>query len=517
MPASLSPNSVLPVAATAVLDKLPDGVVYYEAVRNAAGGITDFRLMYYNPLFRQLTSIAHQLQIGEQVLRDFPQQKDVWEPIVRRYATVVESGQAMEYLETEASQGRSVSIRVAPYDHGVIATLRDVTSQQRWVKEEQQRFEDVLNASLSNTFVYEAIRDADGQIQDFHIRFANQAARQAVLDSWGLEAIGNTILTVYPGSPESGQFRHCVQVIETGQPVRLELYYPAVEIWYDTSITKLGDGCIVTGLDITDRKRNELQAEQQTADQERIVNELRQSNENLRQFAQVASHDLQEPLRRIQAFSDILQSQFEDNLSDGERDMTRRIQKSAKRMQMLIKDLLMYSQLATERAPLKPVSLHNVLEDVVSDLEIAIAEQKATVTVGKLPTILGSSSRLHQLFQNLIANALKFQQPHQQATVDIEARLALPEELPAELQGQSAAFWLVTVADNGLGFDEKYKGRIFHPFQRLHDASLYSGTGIGLAICQRVAENHGGAIDVNSQPGKGTTFKIFLPLYQKGS
>jgi light-regulated signal transduction histidine kinase (bacteriophytochrome) len=175
----------------------------------------------------------------------------------------------------------------------------------------------------------------------------------------------------------------------------------------------------------------------------------------------------------------------------------------------------MYSQLATQRDPLKPVALTSILDDVLSDLEIVITENKATVDVLPLPTVLGSSSRLHQLFQNLIANALKFRRPGQPLVIQISAQPAQPDELPIELQGQSSPFWLVTVADNGIGFDERYKIRIFHPFQRLHDPALYSGTGIGLAICQRVAENHGGAIDVNSQPGEGSTFKVFLPVYEE--
>ena len=496
---------------------LPDGVVQYEAIRDAQGHVIDFRLTFHNQLFEQLARAPYKLKTGQHMVGDHPELHQYWEPIVRRYAGVMESGQIAEHIISDVSQIAWVSVRVAPIENGVIATLRDVTGQQQQIKAEHQRFDDVLNASLSNTFVYEAIRDAKGQIQDLYIRFANRAAQQDVLANWGTETIGNTVLTVYPNSRLTGQFNHCVQVIETGEPVRIEVYYPEKGVWYDTSITRLGDGCIVTGLDITDRKRNELRVELQTADQERIVSELRQSNENLRQFAQVASHDLQEPLRRIQSFSDILQSQFEDNLSDGERDMTRRIQKSAKRMQMLIKDLLMYSQLATQRDPLKPVALNTVLEDVLSDLEIAVTEKSATVKVAQLPTILGSSSRLHQLFQNLIANALKFQQPYKLSIIDIRARPAQPEELPADLRIQSADFWLITVADNGLGFDEKYKDRIFHPFQRLHDASAYSGTGIGLAICQRVAENHGGAIDVNSQPGLGSTFKVFLPVYRQAA
>lgn len=503
-----------PITATVVLDHLPDGVAWYEAILNETGGPTDFQLTYHNPLFAQLMPVAYRMTTGQRLLADHGGQEAIWQPLAAYYTTVLETGQVADYILNNPAQEPSVSLRGVPFNRGVLVTVRDLAPEQQQAKAQSQRVRDVLNASLSSTFVYEAIRDATGQIQDFLITFANQTGQRDVMTSFGQEAIGNTLLTIYPDSPRIGQFQHCVRVIETGQPVRLEINYPSLEVWYETSITKSGDGCIVAGINITERKRNELRLQQQATDLEQVVNELRQSNENLRQFAHIASHDLQEPLRRIQSFSDILQNQFEDNLADGERDMARRIQKSARRMQLLIKDLLMYSQLATQRDPLIPVALASILEDVFSDLEMAITENNATVNVLALPTVLGSSSLLHQLFQNLIANALKFQRPGQSPIIEISARTAQPDELPVELQGRSSRFWLITIADNGIGFDERYKSRIFHPFQRLHDASVYSGTGIGLAICQRVAENHGGAIDVSSQPGEGSTFSVFLPVYQ---
>ncbi len=222
---------------------------------------------------------------------------------------------------------------------------------------------------------------------------------------------------------------------------------------------------------------------------------------------------MQEPLRKIQAFSDILQNQFQDNLSDGERDMARRIEKAANRMQQLIKDLLAYSQVAARRDPDEPVALSDVVADVLSDLEVSIADTNATVQVAPLPTVLGNASRLGQLMQNLIANALKFRQAGRAPVIQIDVRSAQPGELPDGLPG-TRAYWLITVADNGLGFDEKYRDRIFQPFQRLHNAATYGGTGIGLAICQRVVESHGGAVAVSSHLGEGTTFMLFLPVYQ---
>ena len=140
-------------------------------------------------------------------------------------------------------------------------------------------------------------------------------------------------------------------------------------------------------------------------------------------------------------------------------------------------------------------------------------EKRASIDVAPLPVVMGSASRLRQLFQNLIINALKFSKSGQVPMLQVRVQPAHANELPSQLHDrQDSPFWLVTVTDNGIGFDEKYKDRIFTPFQRLHDPKTYSGTGIGLAICQRVAESHGGAIDVTSQPDSGSTFRIFLPV-----
>ena len=499
--------SRLSASDTALLDRLPDGVACYETVRDDAGTLTAFRLTYRNSLFAELAPAAYQhtLDGTETITQSAPPKT-----VLDRYADVINTGHIAEHIVRDTQLSAGVYLRVAPFGEGIIITARP----EPVVSPEQYKYwiGDVLNASLNNTFVYEAIRDLTGQIQDFRINFINRHAREDVIRRFGVEPLGSTILTIYPSSRQSGQFPYCVQAIETGQPVRLDLYYEDVKAWYDTLVTPLGDGCIVTGLNITDRKLSEELSQQQAIDQERLVHELQQSNENLRQFAQVASHDLQEPLRKIQTFSDILQSQFEDSLSDGERDMTRRIQKSAKRMQMLIKDLLTYSQLATQRDPLKPVNMTSVIEDVISDLEITIAENNARIETTPLPTVLGSASRLRQLMQNLITNALKFKKADQVPVIQIRVRLAEPADIPANLDG-SGAFWLITVSDNGLGFEEKYKDRIFHPFQRLHTSATYAGTGIGLAICQRVAESLGGAIDVSSRPNEGSVFKVLLPVY----
>ncbi|GAB3038917.1 PAS domain-containing sensor histidine kinase [Spirosoma pulveris] len=410
----------------------------------------------------------------------------------------------------------------------LIGTVIDITADkeaetllQRRVDEQTHKLEQqalalrtTLDASINSIIAMTSLRDETGTIVDFMMDTANEAVIKSNFMTPD-QIIGRKLLTVFPGNKDNGFFDLYVRVVETGQAEQSSQYYRdefGLEGWFEVSAVKQGsNGVVVTYNNITDRKLAELAAQQQERELKEANAELQRSNENLQQFAHIASHDLQEPLRRIQAFSDILQNQFIDSLSDGERDMVRRIQKSAQRMQMLIKDLLLYSQVSTQRDSFTTIPLDTVLEDVVADLEMTIDEKNATIDVSPLPSVYGSASRLRQLFQNLITNALKFCQTGVPPLIQIQYRAAQPDELPLALLNESnEAFWVITVTDNGIGFDERYKNRIFTPFQRLHKTS-YSGTGIGLAIAQRVTESHGGAIDVASEEGKGSTFKVFLP------
>jgi PAS domain S-box-containing protein len=414
--------------------------------------------------------------------------------------------------------------------HQFIGTVMDITADKeneallkRRVEEQTYRLEQqahqlrtTLDASLNSIIAMTALRDESNTVIDFMMDTANEAVIKSNFMTPD-QIIGRPLLTVFPGNKDNGFFDLYVRVVETGLAEQSSQYYRdefGLEGWFEVSAVKQGgNGVVVTYNNITERRQAELSAQQQEKELKEANAELHRSNENLQQFAHIASHDLQEPLRRIQAFSDILQNQFIDSLSDGERDMVRRIQKSAGRMQLLIKDLLLYSQLSTQRDSFTTVSLNEVLTDVVTDLEMTISEKNATVQASSLPHVYGSASRLRQLFQNLITNALKFTQPGVSPLISIQFREAKPNELPANLSSQpNQPFWLITVSDNGIGFDERYKDRIFTPFQRLHNPANYSGTGIGLAICQRVTESHGGGIDVSSQEGKGSTFKIFLPI-----
>lgn len=260
-------------------------------------------------------------------------------------------------------------------------------------------------------------------------------------------------------------------------------------------------GAVVSMHDVTERR----QAERVLA---AASDELRRSNEELEKFAYVASHDLQEPLRKIQAFGDRLRTKFAATLGDQGTDYLERMMASAGRMRSLINDLLAFSRVTTKGQPFAPVDLAGVLDGVLSDLEARLSQTQGVVEVGALPTIEADPLQMRQLFQNLIGNALKFHKPEVPPVVTIGSEVLPPAD------GDEIPRFRLTVTDNGIGFDEKYLDRIFQVFQRLHGRTEYEGTGVGLAICRKIVERHGGEITAESRPGHGATFVVTLPARQ---
>jgi signal transduction histidine kinase len=244
---------------------------------------------------------------------------------------------------------------------------------------------------------------------------------------------------------------------------------------------------------------------ERTREIERINRELARSNRELESFASVASHDLQEPLRKISAFGDRLASHCGESLDPKSRDYLERMQSAAARMQTLIHDLLAYSRVTTRGQPFVPVPLEDVAREVLADLELRIEKTGARVELRNLPTIEADPLQMRQLFQNLLSNALKFQRPEAPPEIQVEARLNPPE---------APGFCQLKVEDNGIGFEERYLDRLFKPFQRLHSHTAYEGTGIGLAICEKIVQRHGGSITAKSALGQGARFLVLLPLHQ---
>jgi PAS domain S-box-containing protein len=239
---------------------------------------------------------------------------------------------------------------------------------------------------------------------------------------------------------------------------------------------------------------------------------LRRSNRELEQFASVASHDLQEPLRKIQAFGDRLQGRFKETLGEQGREYLERMLSSAARMRLLIEDLLTYARVTTRAQPFVPVDLGVVAREVVSDLEGRLQQTEGQVELGALPVALADPLQMRQLLQNLIGNGLKFHRPGQPPVVRLsQVHSGVDPCTNGDGADPPAATVTVAVQDNGIGFEEIYLDRIFEVFQRLHGRGEYEGTGMGLAICRKIVERHGGRITAHSTPGEGATFLVTLP------
>lgn len=253
--------------------------------------------------------------------------------------------------------------------------------------------------------------------------------------------------------------------------------------------------------------------QQRTQELEQANQELKRSNDNLQQFAYVASHDLQEPLRKIQSFGALLQEHLSIQVDEQVTDYLRRMTSAADRMSVLINDLLSFSRLSTRQRALEPVALQKVISNVLDTLSWQIDQRNARITVAALPTVLGDETQLAQLFQNLLSNAIKFTPAETAPQIQIDHVLVTRAELPAQFRptGNADRFHQINVCDQGIGFDIKYLDRVFQVFQRLHTKNKFAGTGIGLAICERVATNHSGCLTAISEPGKGATFSLFLP------
>lgn len=247
--------------------------------------------------------------------------------------------------------------------------------------------------------------------------------------------------------------------------------------------------------------KSQLEMEKNAVEKIRV--ELERSNKELEQFAYVASHDLQEPLRKINSFGDILIMEKGDQIDDEGKDYLNRMQKAAKRMRALIDGLLAYSRVTTHGLDFKRVSTDRVVKQALEIMELKIRETEAEVTVtGDWFDVVGDELQLGQLFQNLISNALKYKKPDTKPKILINSTRINDNTIE------------IMVKDNGIGFDEQYADKIFAPFQRLNPVLMYEGSGIGLSICEKIVKRHQGTIKVKSEPGQGTVFFIQLGIYQ---
>jgi PAS domain S-box-containing protein len=400
----------------------------------------------------------------------------------RRDGSIVECRRSLVALKDE--QGNMVAI------HALVQDVTEEKRAQRALRESEEKYRSLFEQSMDAIFIV----PYDG---------SRVEANQAWLDLFGYTRDELTNLTVdrmYAEPSERDSFlRRLSEVGFVVDEMRARKKDGTIIECQRTAVAerdRTGKVVTVQGIlrDVTERKRAE-------AELEALNQSLRRSNQELEQFAYVASHDLQEPLRMVSSYTQLLAQRYGDKLDEDARDFIAFAVDGALRMQRLIQDLLSYSRVTTRGHPLTPFDAHAALGQAVSDLQAAIRDSSALVTNDELPMVRGDQGQVTQVFLNLVGNAIKFRKP------DMPPRVHVSAARDADRPG----FWTFAVSDNGIGIDEKYFSRLFVIFQRLHGKSEYPGTGIGLALCKRIVERHGGAIWVESHPSAGTTFYFTLP------
>lgn len=247
---------------------------------------------------------------------------------------------------------------------------------------------------------------------------------------------------------------------------------------------------------------------------EQKIEQLDKSNRNLQEFVYVASHDLQEPLRKISTFTERIDNKYRESLNEEGQSYLKRVLTSAGNMQVLLEDLLDFSKLSFGEKKYERVNLQQCINGVIADLELKIEESQTTVTCDDAAEIEAFPSQIRQLFSNLINNSIKFRKEHEAPLIRISCKPVMLADYPNLPLVENKKYVRITVEDNGIGFDQEFSERIFKIFQRLHGKSEYKGSGIGLAICKKIVDNHHGFIFANSRPDEGSNFTIILPETQ---
>jgi len=411
---------------------------------------------------------------------------------------------------------------------GIIAVATEVTDQvlaRKKIEESEQELtlrvkqrtaelerqshlvDNILKNSSNGISVSEMVRNEKGEVIDSRTILANKAAIRFT----GLPEdiyLTKTAREIAPDILESPLGQMSLRTLETGEPTFTQYFLEYSQRWLELTVSKMDDDHLINIFtDVTPVKAAQLQLE-------RTVEELKRSNANLEEFAYAASHDMKEPIRKIHFFSDRLKEELQEKLTEHQRQLFTRMENAAQRMKLLIDDLLAYSHVSKGVPEMEEIDLNKKVKTVLEDLELEVQEKSAIIKLNQLPKIKGHRRQIQQLFQNLIGNALKYSRPGVPPEITINASIAKGNDVMPNLSAEEGGkdFHFITVKDNGVGFEQKDADRIFNMFIRLHGSAEYRGTGVGLSIARKVVENHRGYISAESQPGKGSTFKILLPV-----
>ncbi|MEG4341868.1 PAS domain S-box protein [Microcoleus sp. A003_D6] len=485
-----------------ILNSSLDGVVAYSAVRNSQGNIVDFQWLLVNPAAEKISGLLLNEIVGKNLLAEISQLRK--NGLFDLYVSVVETGETVDqefYYEHERDISAWLHIVAVKLNDGLAVTFRNVTDRKRAeiaLRESEERFRAIFEQAAVG-IAKTALSGQFMRVNPGFCQIVRYAESELLQQNW--EAI------TQPDDMESD--RKYVRLLLSGEIQTFSrekrLICKDGEVrWANVTVSAMRDAegtpqyliCAIE--DISERKQVQelLQASLET--QTRYAQELTRSNAELEQFAYVASHDLQAPLNTIAGYAQLLEKRCHNQVDAQANKFIRNIVNSCGRMQALIDDLLEYSRVGSSHKPFELIDCNLVFEDACANLQLAIRKNQASVTRGNLPRVIGDGFQLLQLFQNLICNAIKYR-----------SSWAPVVFFGAQRQGDN---WVFSVQDNGIGIAEEYHRRIFQIFQRLHAQKEYSGTGIGLAICQRIVDRHGGCLWVESEPDRGSTFYFSVPV-----
>jgi PAS domain S-box-containing protein len=412
---------------------------------------------------------------------------------------------AAEIAERISSGERDISIPIGPSDEtgqllgAMDQMLKSVRETERKHERLSHRYELILQSAGEGIVML----DAEGAITYINPSGAEMLGWDAdelvgcdyhnLVGCLAPDAVGGPVCPVQ-GDPEEAAMGGGEQVLRRRDGTEFPAFCTVAPL-------KEGDeikGLVIVLNDITQRKSTQQQLKE-------TVEELNRSNEELEKFAYAASHDLQEPLRKVRAFGDRLADHLGGELEEKGELYLERMLDATRRMQQLIDDLLTYSRITTRARPFVQVDLQKVAGNVISDLDVRIQELDGRVEVGDLPTVEAEPVQMRQLLQNLIGNGLKFHRKGVPPVVKVDGQI---------ISRDGEDYCRMTVKDNGIGFKEEYEDRIFTIFQRLHPRGEYSGTGVGLALCEKIVQHHNGSITAHGAPEEGATFVVELPKKQ---
>ncbi|MBD0392353.1 MAG: PAS domain S-box protein [Microcoleus sp. C1-bin4] len=485
-----------------ILNSSLDGVVAYSAVRNSEGNIVDFQWLLINPAAEKFYGLLLNEIVGKNLLAELSQFRN--NGLFDLYVSVVETGETVDgefSYEHERDTIVWLHIVAVKLNDGLAVTFRNITDRKRAeiaLRDSEERFRAIFEQAAvgiaKTTLCGQFMRVNPGFCQI--VRYAEsellQQNWQAITHPDDLEADREYVRSLLSGNIQTFSLEK--RLVCKDQAVR----------WANVTVSAMRDAkgtpqyliCAIE--DISERKLVQELLQESLDTQTRYAQELTRSNAELEQFSYVASHDLQAPLSTIAGYAQLLEKRCHNQLDAQGNKFIRNIVNSCERMQALIDDLLEYSRVGRSEKAFDVIDCNLVFDDACANLQLAIRQDRASVTRGDLPRVRGDSFQLLQLFQNLIGNAIKYRSS--------EAPMV---RVSASRQGDS---WVFSVQDNGIGIAEEYHPRIFQLFQRLHSEKQYSGTGIGLAICQRIVDRHGGRLWVESEPNRGSTFYFSIPI-----